>query len=101
MAATPLPALRGAAKSRRFCSTLKDLPSGFNGAAHARVSHTANVNNGKLSGKYIVCKSWLAVTKADNRSGSRPVESAREEELDVLEAAQLLAAQTICQKNGG
>lgn len=90
MAATPLPALRGVAKSRRFCRTLKDLPSGFNGAAHARVSQRASVSSGKLGENCIVCTCWIAVT-VENRSESRPVEPARGEEVDVL-----VAAHTIC-----
>lgn len=79
MAATPLPELRGVAKSRRFCRTLKDLPCGFNGAVNAMVSQRVRVSSSKLSEKCIVYMCWLAVTKARNRSETRQVKSAREE----------------------
>lgn len=94
MAATPLPALRGAAKSRRFCRTLKDLPCGFNGAVHATVSQRERVSSSKLSEKCMVYMCWLAVTMANNRSEPRQVESAREE------VSVLVTARTVFQKEG-
>lgn len=95
MAATPLPATRRLAASRRFCNTLKDLPCDFNGAVHAMVSQRVMVSSSKLNEKCMVYTCWLAVTKANNGSEPRQVESAREK------ARVLVAARTVSQRNGG
>lgn len=94
MAFTPLPALREVAESRRFCSTLKDLPCGFNGAVHAMVSQRVRMSSSMLGETCIVSMCWLVAPKTSTRSEPRRVESAREEK------GLIMAARTVSQRNG-